>query len=63
MEMALIDPTPKARLQCVNPSGLNALCLDPPTTQSELFIEEIALFFYWSPVNVQAHFVSIILPF
>ncbi len=25
MEMALIDPTPKARLQCVNPSGLNAL--------------------------------------
>lgn len=32
MEMALIDPTPKARLQCVNPSGLNALCLGPPTT-------------------------------
>ncbi len=43
MEMALIDPTPKARLQCVNPSGLNALCLGPPTIQ--LFIEEIALFF------------------
>lgn len=32
MEMALIDPTPKARLQCVNPSGPNALCLGPPTT-------------------------------
>lgn len=63
MEMALIDPTPKARLQCVNPSGLNALCLGPPSTQSEIFIEEIALFFYWSPVNVQAHFASIILPF
>lgn len=47
MEMALIDPTPKARLQCVNPSGLNALCLGPTTTWRERIIywRNCSLFF------------------